>query len=127
MYILSRFNDLKLLSHHLFDSDDFIDKCLIVTNNRFTEDALKFGVCSGIALLSWDFPKGKNLRNLIDGLQFYPITCLTTLSVAEKEALLLQEIIVVSQLKDDISSLDYVGLSAIRKKNVLKEVNALCN
>lgn len=127
MYILSRFNDLKSLSHNLFEENDFINKCLIVTNNRFTEDASKFAVCSGMELLSWDMPKGNNLRNLIDNLQFYPVSCLTTLSVGEKEELLMQGIIVVSQLKDDTSSLEYIGLSAIRIKNVLKEVKALCN
>lgn len=127
MYILSRFNDLKSQSHSLFDENDFINNCLIVTNNRFTEDASKFAVCSGMELLSWDLPKGNNLRNLIDNLQFYPITCLTTLSVGEKEQLLMQEVLVVSQLKENRGSLEYIGLSDVRIKNILKEVKALCN
>lgn len=127
MYILSRFNDLKVVKHSIFDSNDSIDKCLIVTNNRFSEDAQKFAICSGLELLSWDFPQNNNLRNLIDGLQLYPITCLTTLSIDEKEQLLLQEIILVNQLKDKSENLEFIGISSNRISIILKEVKGLCN
>lgn len=127
MYILSRFNDLKVVKHSIFDSNDSIDKCLIVTNNRFSEDAQKFAICSGLQLLSWDFPQNNNLRNLIDGLQLYPITCLTTLSIDEKEQLLLQEIILVNQLKDKSENLEFIGISSTRISIILKEVKGLCN
>lgn len=127
MYILSRFNDLKVVKHSIFDSNDSIDKCLIVTNNRFSEDAQKFAICSGLELLSWDFPQNNNLRNLIDGLQLYPITCLTTLSIDEKEQLLLQEIILVNQLKDKSENLEFIGISSTRISIILKEVKGLCN
>ncbi|WP_136668498.1 restriction endonuclease [Flavobacterium sp. H122] len=127
MYILSRFNDLRSQPHVLFEEKDFINKCLIVTNNRFTEDAAKFAVCSGLELLSWDLPKGNNLRNLIDTMQLYPITCLTTLSVGEKEQLLMQQVILVNQLRESADSLEFIGLSPVRIKNILKEVKALCN
>ena len=52
MYILSRFNDLKERLHLVFDSKNHISKCWIVTNNRFTTDAITFADCSGLNLLS---------------------------------------------------------------------------
>ena len=127
MYIFSRFNDLRTEPQSIFTEKDFINRCLIVTNNRFSEDAVKFAYCSGLSLLSWDLPKENTLRNLIDTTRLFPITCLTTITRKEKEQLLLQEIILVEQLKDTIESLEFIGISSNRIKNILKEVMALCN
>ena len=126
MYILSRFNDLKSKEYVIFDQPTYINNCLIATNNRFSDDAIKFAVCSGLELLSWDFPKGNNLRNKIENTHLYPITCLTTLSLAEKEQLLMLDIIVANQLKEDSESLSFIGLSQNRIKNICKEVSELC-
>lgn len=126
MYILSRFNDLKSQTHSVFDQLIFINNCLIATNNRFSDDAVKFAICSGIELLSWEFPKGNNLRNKIENTHLYPITCLTTLSFVEKEQLLMLDIIVVNQLKENTESLSFIGLSQNRIKNITKEVSELC-
>ena len=92
MYILSRFNDLKNNSYDLFYTSVQIQKCWIVTNNRFTDDAIKFALCSNLQLLSWDYPPEKSLRKRIDEYQIYPVTCLTTLTVAEKDKLLIEMI-----------------------------------
>lgn len=46
MYILSRFNDLKDRKHFIFSENDEIADCRIVTNNRFSLDAITFGDCS---------------------------------------------------------------------------------
>lgn len=126
MYILSRFNDLKIKTHLIFDEPTSINGCLIATNNRFSDDAVKFAICSGIELLSWEFPKGNNLRNKIENTHLYPITCLTTLSSAEKEQLLMLDVIVVKQLKENNESLSFIGLSQNRIKNICKEVSELC-
>jgi hypothetical protein len=126
MYILSRFNDLKEKKHNLFTKDEFISKCWIVTNNRFSKDAIDFSICTGIHLLSWDFPIKNNIRHKIDNHKLYPITCLTTLTLAEKEKLLLLNILLVGEISNEKSCLDKINLSAIRKKNILKEVFELC-
>ncbi len=126
MYILSRFNDLRIKTHLIFDEQKYIAGCIIATNNRFSDDAIKFAVCSGLELLSWDFPKGNSLRNRIEKTCLYPITCLTTLSLAEKEKLLMLDILVVNQLKENADNLSFIGLSPKRIKNINKEVSELC-
>jgi ATP cone domain len=126
MYILSRFNDLKDKKHTIFSHTDIISKCWIVTNKRFTSDAISFGNCVGISLLSWDYPQLNNLRNKIDNLQLYPVTCLTTLSIAEKKKLLFLDVILVSEITTNSYCLERIGLSPFRIKNVLKEVSELC-
>lgn len=126
MYILSRFNDLKGNQHTIFDKNDKITKCWIVTNNRFTSDAIDFAKCSGLDLLSWNFPENDNLKTKNDTDYLYPITCLTTLSLAEKDKLLILDVILVKEIINHADCLEKIGLSANRIKNVLKEASDLC-
>ncbi len=126
MYILSRFNDLKDRKHPVFSAKDEISKCWIVTNNRFTSESVIFATCSGLNMLSWDYPKNNNIRTKIDGNFLYPITCLTTLSSAEKEKLLILNVILVKEIINNSECLEKIGLSANRIKNVFKEASELC-
>jgi hypothetical protein len=126
LYILSRFNDLKDRKQTIFTNTDKISSCWIVTNNRFSSDAIAFGICSQLNMLSWDYPKKGNLRYKIDANKLYPVTCLTTLTLAEKDKLLVMDIILAIELINNIQSLERVGLSPNRIKNVLKEVTELC-
>lgn len=126
MYILSRFNDLKERKHRIFTEKESITKCWIVTNNRFTSDAIDFSKCMGLNLLSWDYPHNDNLKTKNDVNGLYPITCLTTLTFAEKDKLLNLDIILVRELTGSSELLNKIGLSPIRIKNVLKEAAELC-
>lgn len=127
MYILSRFNDLKDKNHIIYSKKDQISNCWIVTNSRFTSDAIMFGNCSGLNLLSWDYPKNNNLRTKIDQKGLYPTTCLTTLTRSEKDRLLTLNCVLVVDLINNPESLEQIGLSSIRMKNVIKEATSLCN
>jgi hypothetical protein len=127
MYILSRFNDLKVKIFEFPWEVNEIQHCLIVTNNRFTEDALSFAQCSKIQVLSWDQPSGKSLRDKIDSFQLYPITSLTTLTMAEKNKLLEMDCIIVKDLLENYSFLNKIDISELRIKNVLKEAGQLCH
>lgn len=127
LYILSRFNDLKEKEFTVFGANYQINHCWIATNNRFTEDAIKFATCSNLHLLSWDYPKGNSLKSKIDSAQIYPVTCLTTLTLLEKDKLLMQELITVKDLIAESGWLSKIGISKNRIKNVLKEANQLCN
>jgi hypothetical protein len=127
MYILSRFNDLKDREYAIFSKKDAITKCWIVTNNRFTSDAITFANCMGLNLLSWDYPQNNNLRTKNDTNLLYPITCLTTLSLVEKEQLLILDLILVKELVNNSDKLVKIGLSSTRIKNVLREAADLCH
>ena len=126
LYILSRFNDLKNNNFELFEKNEIISNCWIATNNRFTSDAITFARCSGLNLLSWDYPKNNNLKTKNDNNNLYPVTCLTTISMSEKEKLLILDIILVNELINNIEALEKIGISSIRIKKVLREVSELC-
>ncbi len=125
MYILSRFNDLNQNQYRFFETDEQLTKCWIVTNNKFTSEAIKFGECSGIQMLSWDYPNGKSLKNLTQEFRLYPITCLTTLTAAEKELLLLQDVLTVYDLNHHPKKFKNLRISQSRMKNILTECQQL--
>lgn len=125
MYILSRFNDIKDRKHLLFLANEIVSDCIIVTNNRFTTDAIQFGECSGLKMLSWNYPPKNGIKDVIDLYSVYPITCLTTLTKIEKDNLLILDCITVKDLVAKPSFLSKIGLSQNRIKNVLKEANQL--
>lgn len=126
MYILSRFNDIKERTQPIFDKKNLVSKCWIVTNNRFTADAITFAKCSGLSMLSWNYPEDNNLKTKNDTNSLYPVTCLTTLSGAEKEKLLILDVILVKEIINNSNCLDRIGLSSNRIKNILKEATELC-
>ncbi len=126
LYVFSRFNDLRVNDYTLFSNKEKIAHCWIVTNTRFTADAIAFAECSGINLLSWDYPEKRSLKSRNNHDCLYPVTCLTTLTKAEKEKLLLLDIILVKELVDNRTDLKEIGISPNRIKNVLREVADLC-
>lgn len=122
LYINSRFADIKK-----FVGTDYLNgKGWLATNTRFTEDALKYGKCIGLYLLSWDYPKGDSLKERIDRLGLYPITVSSILSKREKQFLLCRDIVLCRQLLDDAFYLDHLGVSEVRKQRIFDQINELC-
>ncbi len=125
MYILSRFNDLKGIVHRIFTDGDIIGSCTIVNNNRFTADAVAFARCSGLELVSWDYPPGKSLKDLNDGRNLYPVTAMTTLTMDEKEFLLKNDIVLARELHGNQQFLETLGISLARIGTIMNEASAL--
>jgi len=127
LYIQSRYNDVK--AHWATKTKDHreLDKGWVVTNTRFTGDAIAYGKCAGLYLLSWDYPLNDGLKDRIDRLGLYPITVSTLLTNREKQFLLSRDIVLCRQLLKDKFFLDHLGISSARKKKILEEIKQLCN
>jgi len=125
LYIAARFKDVK----NYWDSKPHkteLNSGWVVTNTRFTEDALQYGKCIGLKLLSWDYPKEDGLKNIIDRLGLYPVTVSTLLTNREKLFLLTRDVVLCRDLIGDSFYLDHLGISEIRKERILNEINQLC-
>lgn len=79
----------------------------LVSNTRFTGDAAQFGRCRGMTLLGWDYPTDNGLQHLITRERLYPLTCLTTLSLAQKRGLLNHEMILCSDVPENMDLLKH--------------------
>lgn len=73
----------------------------LVTNTKATTDAIDFGKCAGLRIISWGYPVKGNLQDLIESTGQHPITCLVNLSRYDKEQLLLNEIVFCKDLLEN--------------------------
>jgi hypothetical protein len=49
---------------------------ILITNAKFSNQAIRYSECQGIRLLGWNYPKGNGLEKMIDAQKLYPITIL---------------------------------------------------
>ncbi|WP_088341888.1 restriction endonuclease [Robiginitalea sediminis] len=126
LYIDSRFRDIAAGSDKNGALDIRLEPGWVVTNTRFTSDALKYGNCAGLYLLSWNHPRGNGLKDRIDRHRLYPITVSMLLSGREKEFLLGREVVLGRQLLESAFLLDHLGVSRERKDRILGEFLELC-
>lgn len=125
LYIAARFKDVKDYWNSKPHKTN-LKEGWVVTNTRFTEDALQYGKCVGLKLLSWDYPKEDALKDKIDRLGLYPITVSTLLTNREKQFLLSRDVVLCRELINDNFYLDHLGVSDIRKEKILNEMSQLC-
>ena len=127
LYINSRYNDVKTHWHANPKNNTKLTKGWVVTNTRFTADAISYGNCCGLYLLSWDYPKNDGLRDRIDRLGLYPITVSTLLTTREKQFLLSRDVVLCRDLVGDAFYLDHLGISQTRKEKIMSEIKELCH
>jgi hypothetical protein len=126
LYINARFEDVKLHWDAIPKNKTTLSNGWVVTNTRFTEDALLYGKCCGLYLLSWDYPKHNGLKDRIDRLGLYPITVSTQLTNREKQFLLSRDVVLCRELIGDVFYLDHLGVSDKRKDKIINEIKQLC-
>lgn len=127
LYINSRFQDVKQHWKTKKNRDKGSVSGGVVTNTRFTEDALTYGKCMGLHLLSWDYPKDNGLKDRIYRLGLYPITVSQLLTKREKQFLLSRDVVLCKQLLQDQFFLDHLGMSETRKHRLINEMNEVCS
>jgi hypothetical protein len=126
LYINSRFKDVEAEWVRLPGHDKRSHQGWVVTNTKFSTDAIQYGNCAGLKLLGWDYPIKGSLKDLIDDLGLYPITCLTTLSKAEKQKLLDNKIVLCLELCENPKLLYDLGMNDLKVKRIKEEGHMLC-
>ncbi|WCO02852.1 ATP cone domain-containing protein [Psychroserpens ponticola] len=127
LYINSRYQDIKANWNQNQKKETSLSEGWVVTNTRFTKDALQYGSCAGLYLLSWDHPKDNGLKDRIDRLGLYPITVSTLLTNREKQFLLSRNVVLCRELIQDRFYLDHLGISEMRKTKITTEILQLCD
>jgi hypothetical protein len=125
LYIQSRFLDLQRASRENGNGPE-ITEGWIVTNTRFSGDAIDYGACMGLRLISWDYPEGEALKDRIERAGLYPVTVLTNLKKAEMTKILDAKIVTCRELIAGQQILHTLGIGNKRINAVLDEAKALC-
>ncbi len=126
LYINSRFKDVQKIWNANPNNKSFLKQGWLVTNTRFSEDAINYGKCANLVLLSWNYPRNHGINKYIDKHGLYPITTLTTLTKREKTLLLENKIILTKDLLTAAHKLKKLQFSAVKIEKVVAEARGLC-
>lgn len=118
LYTHARFEDLRIRNS--------LDCAWIVTNTKTTIDANTYALCRGMKVISWNYPEGESLRDMIEQSTLHPITILTTLNQSQKEKLLENHIVLCKDIRQNASVLDILPISKEERERTLAEVAFIC-
>ena len=121
LYVHARYQDL----HATPEASSYVDEGWLVTNTRFTRNAIRYAQCSGLTLIGWDYPRDRGLFKLIEEARVHPLTCLTTLSEGEKRRLLDKRIVLCKHVSTPHLLQEY-GIKPDKIPHILDEAKQLC-
>jgi hypothetical protein len=119
LYVHARFEDIR-------GGNNQINEDWLITNTKFTKNAIKYAECIGLKMVSWNYPKDGDLQSLIEETGVQPITALTTLSSAEKKRLMEQKVVLCKNIENNEKILHSLGLDKQKIENIMAESQALC-
>ena len=122
LYVHARYHDLQQSAA----PRDRVDQGWLVTNTRFTEQAIRYGSCVGLPMIGWDYPRKGNLMQLIEEGQVHPLTCLTTLTQTEKQLLLDSNIVLCRTVGTNEQLLREHGINPLKIADIQDEARKLC-
>ena len=92
LYVYARYLDLKEINGKNTEM-------WLITNTKVTEEVKKFSRCRKFKVVSWDYPSGFSLREIIDKSHLHPITALASLDSFTKENLLNNGVVFCKDIK----------------------------
>jgi hypothetical protein len=124
LYVKARFDDIWQCDPGTQNCP--VDHGMLITNTKFTSQAVEYAMCSGIELLGWSYPAQGNLYDRIVASGLYPITALTLLKKAEKRLLIDKGIVTCDQIRQNRALLRDLSIPAERIGSIVAEIAALC-
>lgn len=118
LYTKARFDDLK--EKHGFT------RGMLATNTKITVDALAYADCEDLSVLSWSYPEGWGIRDLVEKYKLYPITQLSFLSLTNKQELLAKDIVLISQLCKNFDVLDQIAIPKNKREEIENLAREVC-
>jgi hypothetical protein len=126
LYIHARFMDIEKQMLKTNPEKTKASEGWLITNTKFTSDAIQYGTCAGLNLMGWDYPVKGSLREMIDNSALYPVTALSTLNSADKHKLLNLKIVLARDLPANEETLRMIGIHNQKLIDVLEECRNLC-
>ncbi len=97
----------------------------LVTNTKFTSAVERYAECTGLKLLSWDYPRNNNLHDRLQKYLLYPVTVLQNLTQSQAKILIDRGAITCQDIYNKPAVLGYLHLSDEQKTNVINEARTI--
>jgi len=124
LYIQSRFLDVKAAWEEQYGKS-IRYRGGVVCNTRFSDDAVNYGICAGLLVISWDYPADKGLKYWIDKAGLHPVTSLISINKKDKQKLLDKGIVLCSQLHENRNFLQEMGFTENQIEKIIREAENL--
>jgi hypothetical protein len=100
-----------------------IDKAMIVTNTRYSEHAIKYGICRDITQIGWNYPANQGLENIIEQKRLLPLSCLRELRYEDRLKLVENGFILIRQIlaENPMSLTKKTGLRRALAEQILEK------
>lgn len=119
LYCWARFLDIR-------ETNPDIDSMWLVTNTKFSLDAIQYSDCIGLKLLGWSFPGDESLQIRIEENKLYPITVLHSLDRTSFSLLNGAELLLVKEIAEKgESGLAALGIQAGKAEQLVEEAEHL--
>ncbi len=126
MYVHSRFQDLRPAIESRYRGKKY--NPLLVTNTRFTSDAIQYAECSGFKIKSWRYPENNSLEKMIEDRKLYPVTIISGIRAGLISKIIEHNIILLKDLADmetnEIKKI--LGLPEKKAFALKKQADELC-
>jgi hypothetical protein len=119
LYVQARFEDIAK------GAKSRMNRGMLITNTKFTSQAIQYAQCAGMELLGWSYPDEGGLYDRVVASAVYPVTTLMTLKQAEKRLLINQGIITSALLRERREVLRTIGIPPERIGEILAETDSL--
>jgi hypothetical protein len=127
LYSKARFDDIKKGLDKGSGGASRVNGAWVVTNTTFTAPARVYGGCTGLLMLDWKNPEGKNLPDLIHAFGLHPITALTSLTNREKRECIKAGFVLCQQAQDFKHVLHDLHLPAHQITRIIQECKIVCS
>jgi hypothetical protein len=119
LYVQARFEDIAK------GAKSRMNRGMLITNTKFTSQAIQYAQCSGMELLGWSYPDEGGLYDRVVASALYPVTTLMSLKQAEKRLLIGQGIVTSALLREHRDVLRTLGIQPERIGEVVAEMDSL--
>lgn len=104
-----------------------VDHGFLITNTKFTTQAIQYAECAGLGLLGWSYPHTGSLYDRIVASGLYPVTALTMLKKSEKKILIDKNIVTSEQVLEHREVLRALAIPPERIGAIVAECRTLAH
>jgi len=127
LYVHARFLDIKKIGDTCPNGNHIL-KGMLVTNTRFSSQAIKYAECVGLETMGWKYPSKHSLEQTIEHGKTYPVTILHAVTRQVARALIDNGIVLASEIHgmDARGLARATGLKQDLAQRLISQAASLC-
>ena len=126
LYVHARFEDLADRKFTFGGRERMLTKSWLITNTKFTSEAIKYAECRNLHLIGWNYPHTGNLHHLIEEFALYPFTILASVDGQTRRNLFQNGVILCRDLVKYPGHLEDAGVKGVKADKIINEARIMC-